>query len=203
MHFAFNGPHSRMNTCSMKLAVKSLHKGGVIAYPTESVWGIGCDPFNQEAVYRILELKRRRPGKGLILVASSMAQIFPLLQSLSESQMEILGKTWPGPNTWLIPDVDQLIPGWIKGKFETVAIRVSAHPVVKKLCEDFGGLIVSTSANPEGRAAAKTRLKVVRYFPRQLDCIVAGSLGSQRSPSVIRDLVTNRTIRGVFSDARG
>jgi L-threonylcarbamoyladenylate synthase len=176
-------------------AASCLQSGGVIAYPTEGVWGVGCDPFNEDAVYRLLQLKRRPVEKGLILVAGSIKQIEPLLKPLDAAQRELLTQSWPGPVTWLLPDSDQLIPPWIKGKFTSVAIRVSAHPPVVQLCAAFDGLIVSTSANPAERAPARTRLRVMTWFGGKLDYILPGKLGGQPGPSTIRDLASASVIR--------
>lgn len=176
-------------------AASCLHSGGIIAYPTEGVWGLGCDPFNEEAVRKLLLIKQRPIEKGLILVACNMRQIEPLLKTLSSAQMKLLTESWPGPVTWLLPDPDQLIPPWIKGKFTSVAIRVSAHPPVVRLCSAFGGLIVSTSANPAALAPARTRLRVSTWFHDNLDYILPGKLGGLRGPSTIRDLASASVIR--------
>ena len=176
-------------------AASCLRRGGVIAYPTEGVWGLGCDPFNEDAVRKLLLIKQRPLEKGLILVAGSMKQLEPLLKTLNSAQMKLLTESWPGPVTWLLPDPDQLIPTWIKGKFTSVAIRVSAHPPVVQLCSVFGGLIVSTSANPAALLPARTRLRVLTWFDDSLDYIVPGRLGGQHGPSAIHDLASANVIR--------
>jgi L-threonylcarbamoyladenylate synthase len=176
-------------------AASCVRKGGIIAYPTEGVWGLGCDPFNEAAVYRLLQIKQRPVEKGLILAAGNMRQIEPLLSRLDAAQKAVLAESWPGPVTWLVPDPDQLIPGWIKGKFESVAIRVSAHPAIVQLCAAFGGMIVSTSANPAALPPARTRLKVLTWFGDSVDYVLPGKLGGQRGPSVIRDLASAKVIR--------
>lgn len=176
-------------------AVSALRAGGVIAYPTEGVWGLGCDPWDEEAVTRILQLKQRSVEKGLIIVAADMAQIAPLLEGLTGAELEKLQETWPGPNTWLLPDPDQLVPPWVKGKFATVAVRVSAHPLVQALCREFGGPIVSTSANPGSRPPALNRLRVQTWFGGRLDYVVPGRLGGRQGPSTIRDLRSSTVLR--------
>jgi L-threonylcarbamoyladenylate synthase len=176
-------------------AANCLQNGGIIAYPTEGVWGLGCNPFNEDAVYRLLQIKQRPVEKGLILVAGSMEQIEPLLKPLDVAQRKLLSQSWPGPVTWLLPDSDQLIPSWIKGKFASVAIRVSAHRPVVQLCDAFGGLIVSTSANPAELAPARTRLRVLTWFGDSVDYVLPGKLGGQRGPSTIRDLASASVIR--------
>ena len=170
-----------------------LRSGGVIAYPTEAVWGVGCDPLDAVAVERLLWLKQRPVRKGLILVAADIQQFDFLLWDLPQSQLARLQLSWPGPNTWLVPHQGRL-PPWVTGDHATVALRVSAHPTVRQLCQACGPLI-STSANPAGRPAARTRLRVEQYFHGQLDDIVPGPLGRQANPSIIRDLQTDAVIR--------
>ncbi|WP_062267116.1 L-threonylcarbamoyladenylate synthase [Endozoicomonas arenosclerae] len=172
-----------------------IEQGGVIAYPTEAVWGLGCDPWNREAVYRVLDIKHRPVEKGLILIASSQEQIQPLLSQLSEAQRETLSASWPGPYTWLLPDPEQWTPDWIRGKFDTVAVRVSAHPVVKMLCEQAGHPLVSTSANRAGEPPLMSEQQVQEHMGDQVNLIVTGETGPQSEPSEIRDLQTGQVIR--------
>ncbi len=175
-------------------AATSMHGGGVIAYPTESVWGLGADPENAEAVRRLLALKHRAPDKGLILIASDLAQVEPWLANLTDAQRDTLRASWPGPNTWLVPNGGLASP-WVTGKHSSVALRVTAHPVAAALCRAFGGPIISTSANPQGRPSAKDAVQVRRYFGRQLDAIAPGRTGGRRQPSQIRDLASGKTLR--------
>ncbi|MGQ9424833.1 L-threonylcarbamoyladenylate synthase [Gilvimarinus sp. F26214L] len=171
-----------------------LREGQVIAYPTEAVWGLGCDPDNAEAVFKILELKGRAVNKGLILVAASVEQFAPYLTKVSADQLRQLQKSWPGPVTWLIPDNGRA-PCWIRGEHASVALRVSAHPLVAGLCRAFGGPIVSTSANPAGRREARDGATVRRYFGARLDAVAPGRVGRAGKPSQIRDLMTGAILR--------
>lgn len=134
---------------SLAPVVTALRSGGVIAYPTEAVWGLGCDPDNDEAVAHLLRLKQRDPAKGLILVAGSIAQFAPWLEGLPLELHAPLAASWPGPNTWLVPDNGRT-HALVRGAHDSVALRVSDHPGVIELCEAFGGPIVSTSANRAG-----------------------------------------------------
>lgn len=176
-------------------AVRQLRAGGVIAYPTESVWGLGADPANPEAVMRLLALKHRPWQKGLILIAADLAQVEPWLESLDAAARQTLKESWPGPNTWLLPNHGLAKP-WVTGTHTSVALRVTDHPVAKALCQAFGGPLISTSANPQKRPAAKDAIQVRRYFGHQLDAIAPGQTGGRRQPSVIRDLATGRILRG-------
>ncbi len=171
-----------------------IRAGGVVAYPTEGVWGLGCDPFSENALSRILTLKRRKMGMGVILVAANLAQLQPYLSGLNTSQIQTLNISWPGPVTWLIPN-NGYAPAWISGGRETLAVRVTDHPLVQALCLQAGGPIVSTSANPHKMPAAKTGLKVRCYFSDQVDYITAGKIGGRSKPSEIHNLVTGEQIR--------
>lgn len=179
----------------IKDTAHALHTGGIVAYPTESVWGLGCSPFDEAAVKKLLALKKRSVDKGLILVASDISQLAPLLRPLRDSQLYTLADSWPGPITWLVIDAEQMIPSWIKGQYQTVALRVSAHPVVQGLCRAYGGPIVSTSANPQGCQPATSQWQVRRYFGNQLDAIAPGVVGAKGKPTEIRDLATGDVVR--------
>lgn len=185
-----------MISAHLQQAIQQLEDGGIIAYPTEAVWGLGCDPANGPAVSRLLQIKRRPVSKGMILVAGNTAQVRPWLESLDREQRRRVEESWPGPFTWLLPDPEGRAPAWIRGRHDSVAVRVSAHPLVAALCQRFGGPIVSTSANIAGRPPARTRLQLAVQLGRSVDYIVPGRLGDQRSPSTIRDAVTGRLLRG-------
>ena len=116
----------------IRRVARVVREGGVIAYPTEAVWGLGCDPWNEVAVDRLLALKERPVHKGLILVADSIEQFGFLLDDLPERWIDRLASTWPGPNTWLVPHQNRL-PEWIAGQHDTVALRVSDHPLLVQL----------------------------------------------------------------------
>lgn len=178
-----------------KLASRYVDAGGIIAYPTEAVWGLGCDPFDEQAVLRLLAIKQRPMKKGLILVAATMTQLEPYLQLPNEDQRKQLAQSWPGPNTWLVPHNGR-IPDWISGGRSSVAVRVSAHPLVSALCRELDMPLVSTSANPGGLPPAKSVMKVRQYFGDTIDYIVGGPLGGLKSPTPIRDLLSGEQVRG-------
>ena len=172
----------------------ALARGGVIAYPTEAVWGLGCEPLNRHAVARLLALKRRSQLKGLILVASSFSQVEPYAAKVDRAALEHAFDTWPGPTTWLFPAA-RGVPGWLRGEHDTIALRVTAHPVARALCDARGGAIVSTSANLAGRPPACSALQVRCRFGGALDFIVPGDTGGFGRPTPIRDLLTGRRLR--------
>lgn len=171
-----------------------LHGGGVVAYPTEAVWGLGCDPLDYDAVWRILDLKQRSWRMGLILIASDLQQLEPYILPLDSAAQATLIASWPGPVTWLVPCA-AYVPRWLRGEHDSIAVRVSAHPVARALCEAFGGALVSTSANVSGIAPARNALTVHRYFGTRVDCYVHGATDRQARPSEIRDLRNGRVVR--------
>ncbi|HRN60194.1 MAG TPA: Sua5/YciO/YrdC/YwlC family protein, partial [Chiayiivirga sp.] len=137
-------------------AACALRAGGVIAYPTEAVWGLGCDPFDAAALARLLALKQRPAAKGMIVIAARPAQVDRYLRwsALAPERRDQVLASWPGPNTWLIPCTDA-VPHGLRGDHDTLAVRITAHPVAAALCEAFGGPIVSTSANRAGEPPAR------------------------------------------------
>lgn len=178
-------------------AVKILQQGGVIAYPTEAVYGLGCDPQNISAVKNILALKKREKEKGLILVASNLQQFEPYILPLDKSIEDKILKSWRDSKnaiTWLVP-VKDTVSEYIKGQFDSLAIRVSKHPVVKELCEKFNGAIISTSANIAHQESARTSEQVKQIFENEIDFIVEGETNHNAEPSEIRDALTDKIIR--------
>ena len=179
---------------SNRQGAQCLFDGGVIAYPTEAVYGLGCNPDDEAAVHRILELKSRPAAAGLILIADRLERFAPYIEAVGGELRERALSAWPGPVTWLFPR-SETVPDWLAGTHKTIALRVTAHAGCRDLCEAFGGPIVSTSANPAGQEPARSAAQVERYFPGQLCGIVQGELGSGNQPSEIRDLATGRVLR--------
>lgn len=179
----------------LRVASRVIGKGGVIAYPTEAVYGLGCDPWNRDAVGRLLAIKRRPVSKGLIVIAASLDQLLPFVEPLSAERMERIAASWPGPNTWLLP-ARRATPDWLTGRFDTLAVRVTAHPLAAALCRVHGGAIVSTSANQAGHPPARTGLQVRLALGDRLDHILVGACAGAQRPSVIRDGATGRVLRG-------
>jgi len=176
-------------------AVRRLEAGGVIAYPTETVFGLGCDPFNPVAVLRLLDLKQRNIEQGLILIASDFTQIEPLLIPLSTVVRNRILKTWPGPVTWTLPCLPEA-PAWLRGSHRSLAVRLTSHPLARSLCESWNGPLVSTSANRHGKPPATSALGVRLAFDAELDYILHGKVTGTGKPSEIRDGVTGRVLRG-------
>lgn len=183
-----------MNNQRLRAVARKIQSGGIVAYPTEAVYGLGCDPRNEQAVRRLLALKRRSIHKGLILIAADFAQLAPFLQPLSRADQAQIAATWPGPYTWLIPARADT-PRWLRGRHDTQAVRVTAHPLAAALCWACGHALVSTSANFSGRPPARTALAVRRQLGRNIDALLPGPTGSAMKPTEIRDLRSGHPVR--------
>ncbi len=178
----------------LRRAAAVLRAGGVVAYPTEGVYGLGCDPLDPVAVLQLLILKGRPLHKGLILIAADLEALHPYMGTLEPSLWRRLRRSWPGPVTWLVPAAPQ-VPFWLRGAHDTIALRVTAHPLAAALCRVWGGALVSTSANPAGRPPARTALQVRRYFGDAVDLVLAGATGGLGAPTQIRDARSGRIVR--------
>lgn len=181
-------------TDPLQRAAETVRAGGVVAYPTEAVYGLGCDPGNSAAVQRILRLKGRPAAKGLILIAADLAQLQPYLAPLPEEMRERVLPTWPGPVTWLLPAAPGT-PEWLRGEHTTLAVRVTAHPLAAALCRAAGTPLVSTSANRSGGAPARSAQEVRTLFGGALDFVLEGELGGLARPTQIRDGRSGEVLR--------
>ena len=177
-------------------AVAALRGGGVIAYPTEAVYGLGCDPGNEGALARLLELKQRPPARGVLLVGADFAQVEKYVDAgaLPAAALERACATWPGPHTWVLPRAASA-PPWLAGSHAGIALRVTAHPLAAALCRAFGGAIVSTSANRHGAPPARSAEQVRSAFGCELAYILDGPTGGLERPTPIRDAVSGDIVR--------
>ncbi|MEG3049987.1 MAG: Sua5/YciO/YrdC/YwlC family protein [Thermomonas sp.] len=184
------------NQVPIEACIAALRKGGVVAYPTEGVWGLGCDPRDEAATLRLLALKQREVGKGLILIAADEAQLAPFIDidALAPDQRDAVRASWPGANTWIVP-ASPGAPAWITGDHDGIAVRVSAHPVVVALCKGFDGALVSTSANIATLPSPRTREELDPRIIEGVDAVVPGETGGLLHATPIRDARDGRNLR--------
>lgn len=180
-----------MNT-SRELAAH-LKRGGVIAYPTESCYGFGCDPRNRNAVLRILKLKQRPQKKGLILIASDYRQVARYIQPLTPAEQQRLEDDGARAITYLMP-AKPSCPRWLRGAHDTLAVRLTAHPFAKQLCRSAGSALVSTSANLGGQRATRTYADCLRQFGAKV-WVLPGRVGKRKRPSTIKAWGGDRIVR--------
>jgi L-threonylcarbamoyladenylate synthase len=170
-----------------------LKRGGLIAYPTESCYGLGCDPDNRRAVQRILKLKQRPQRKGLILIASSYHQVARYLQPLTPEQQQRMKDAGAQAITYLMP-ARHSCPRWLRGTHDTLAVRLTAHPYALQLCRSTNSALVSTSANRSGQRPAKTYAECLRLFGKKV-WVLPGRVGKRKKPSTIRMWGDGKIIR--------
>jgi len=191
----------------LNTATDCIVNGGVIAYPTETIYGLGCDPLNPLAVHRLLDLKQRSVHKGLILIASDINQLRYFIQPLTKAQQVRISRKSTRPTTWLVP-ARKDVPNWLTGNHTSLAVRITRHPLAKALCQRLNSPLVSTSANCSGQPAARNALQVRQRFNSALanakpDMIIHGHCGTNNKTnngtdnrsSIIRDLRSNKILR--------
>ena len=173
-------------------AARILRSGGVIAYPTEGVFGIGCLPDDFVAVSRVLAIKERDPALGLVLVASDLEQLDGWI-ALPDNSPELTSSS-DKPVTWIVPATDD-VPYWIRGEHSGLAVRLTTHRVAAALCDAADSALVSTSANTHGRPVARNAFVLRRRFGALVDYIVPGACGPASGPSEIRELASGKVLR--------
>ena len=177
---------------SVDQAVATRRRGGVIAYPTEGVFGLGCLPGERQAVERILAIKQRDPAKGLILIAAEAAHFSDWIE-LPE------GSTLPAPQasqaiTWIVP-ASARVPALLRGDNDGIAVRITNHPVAHAICKSARSPIVSTSANLSGEPVVENFSALQQTFGDLVDYIVPGECGAASGPSEIRVLASGEILR--------
>lgn len=190
----FTNSFRTVNDASVMAGARVITLGGVIAYPTEGCFGIGCDPSNPTALRRVLRIKKRPKGMGLILIAHQLSALLPYLDVRDVSILEKPKASWPGPYTWVFP-LRRSQGAQLFSLNQSVAVRVTDHPIAARLCYLFGGAIVSTSANRHGQAPIRRYNDAARIFRSELDWIVRGAIGPQKKPTQIADARSGRLIR--------
>ena len=179
---------------SLASVVAALRAGGVVAYPTEAVFGLGCDPRALPALARIARLKQRPTDLGYILVADDLGELAPYLDPLEPELAARVAASWPGPVTWIWPAAPG-VPDALTGGRDTLAVRVTAHPETRALCRAFGGALVSTSANRHGHAPARSAAEVQTMFGDALDAVLDAPCGGDARPTEIRDARSGAVLR--------
>lgn len=181
---------------TVEQAVAALQNGEVIAYPTEGVFGVGCNPDSPDAVQKLLAVKEREKHKGLILIAASIEQLDDYVDfaSLSDDVKSQVTATWPGPVTWVMP-AKANVSDWVTGQFETVAVRVTDHPLVQELCLHYGKPITSTSANLSGQPPCRSVAEVESQLAGRVNIVLNGEVGGRTNPTEIRDAQSGKVLR--------
>lgn len=171
-----------------------LKAGGVVAYPTESCYGLGCLPQHPQALKRVISLKKRPQHKGMIVIGNDSEQLQALIKRPSENMQTLLAQTWPAAKTFLLPCAKNVLP-LLRGKGrKKLAVRVPDHAGARRLSHALNTPLVSTSCNRAGKRACKTEREVRRQFGRKV-WIIGGLIGRQKAPSQIIDGETGKRLR--------
>lgn len=183
----------RRSAGALREAVAVLRHGGIVAHATEGVWGLACDPLDEAAVAKVLDIKGRAVAKGLVLIGADPAAFAPELDQLPAARQRTVRASWPGAVTWVM--ASRRFPSWITGGRDSVAVRVPGHAQARALASTFGGPLVSTSANLAGAAPARTAAEVSAALRAGVDFILPGETGGRTGPSRIRDAATGAALR--------
>ncbi|MCU7808774.1 MAG: Sua5/YciO/YrdC/YwlC family protein [Candidatus Thiodiazotropha sp. (ex Semelilucina semeliformis)] len=197
-----SAPHKRYDVLrepihpwNLRTAARLLRLGAIVAYPTEAVFGLGCNPYDEAAVFRLLALKQRPVEKGMILIADNFERLKPFVGNLPQETLDHVLSHWPGPVTWLLPAAENT-PYWLTGRHTTLAMRVTNHPIAAALCRAAAMPLVSTSANLSRRQPARTPLQVRLRCGDGVDWIIHGKTGGLSKPTPIRDALSGKILRG-------
>jgi L-threonylcarbamoyladenylate synthase len=187
---------SGLTTRTINEAAEVFQWGGIIAYPTEAVFGLGCDPDNDSAINKLLSLKKRPVDKGLIILASDYSQLQPYIDESKITKLQKLQilSRWPGAITQVLP-AHKMVSPLLSGAFDSIAVRITEHPDVIALCRKTNKGIISTSANLSGHPAVKTWQKISQQFPMQLDYVIKKETLGFDTPSTIIDGITGKVLR--------
>ena len=172
--------------------VRFIRRGGIIAYPTESCFGLGCDPKNKKAINKIIKLKKRSLNKNFILIGSSLKHFDYFTNSFNDVTKENLFSKWPGPHTWIIK-ANNRCPNWLKSNSK-IALRIPSFSNCQALINSIDMAITSSSLNLSGKIPLKNYRDVCRFLPNQVK-LIKGRIGKNRNPSVIQDFKTKNIIR--------
>jgi len=156
-----------------ELAIDVLHAGGIVAFPTETYYGLGVDIDNPQAVKALFRLKKRDPGKPILVLINDRSQLLDIVAAIPQPYEELMRRFWPGPLTLLFPAIsDRLV--FITGSTNTIGVRLSPHPVAMELCQQWGKPLTATSANISGWRPAQTADMVESMFGEEIDYILDG-----------------------------
>lgn len=177
----------------IRLAAHLVNQGGVIIYPTETIYGLGCSPYYSTAIRRINRLKQRKNKAGLILLASDIRQLEPLIEKKDFLKLTGVINT-DKPTSWIVKAANNT-PGWLMAEDGTIAVRITSHPVTKQLCQQAGSAIISTSANISGKKPAENALELAQNFGGRVDYILTTDISGTGQASTIKRLADLSTIR--------
>jgi L-threonylcarbamoyladenylate synthase len=181
MKIAVDSPQTRQHAASL------IRRGGIVAFLTDTFYGLGADPFNRDALVKINSLKGRDGWKPILIVLSDKGEADRFTEQRSELFTRVSASHWPGPLT-LVVKAREVVPEEITAGSATVGLRLPDDDSVRDLVRVCGGALTATSANTAGDAPARSAEEVANYFPDQLDLIVDGGASRSDKPSTVLDV---------------
>lgn len=172
-------------------AASALHRGEIISFPTETFYGLGVDPYNHAAIELLFTIKQRDRKKPILVLINNLKQLEGLVKSVPQEYKPFIEKFWPGPLTLLF-HASAKVPPIITGKTDVIGIRLTPHPVARKIIEIFGGPVTATSANPSGKEPASTAAEVYNYFGENIGPIVDGGKTKGNLCSTVISMLTGK-----------
>lgn len=184
------------NEITRQRAAELISRGGVIAFRTDTFYGLGADPFNASAVAKLRQIKGREENKPILLLLADASVANRFLAERSAAFEDVARRHWPGPLTIVGPALEDL-SGEITAGTGTVGVRVPADESVRELVRQCGGALTATSANPSGSNPARSAVEVLEYFGDRIDLIVDSGEVTATEPSTVLDVTTSppRVIR--------
>ena len=185
-------------------AIEALKKGGIVAYPTETFYGLAVDPENNQAIASLYALKKRDKGKAISLLIPDYRYLSKLVSSRPAPYEVLIESFWPGPLTLIFPALET-VSNKLTDADNTIAIRISSNYIAQRLCSSMGRAITATSANISGEKAITTAAEVVQKWGDKITCIIDGGatpggkgstivrcLKDQKKCKIIRDGAISR-----------
>lgn len=174
----FNGPDENDNSASI------IRAGGIVAFPTETSYGLAVDPFNTTALDRLFTLKQRPPSKPVLVIVDRLERLIDLVSTVPAAYEPLINRFWPGPLTLIFPALPML-PGLLTAGTDTIGVRISSHRLAARICRQAGGAVTATSANVSGEQPACGPAEIQAMFGNRVDAIVDGGVLVQTAPSTI------------------
>ncbi len=191
-------PCPGVSTADLEKAVRIVESGGIVAFPTETYYGLAVDPFNSEAVARLFEVKKRSPDKPVLTLIRDKTQLSLLTDDVPNQYYPVMEKFWPGPVTLIFGAVKHL-PVQLTGGTGTVGVRIPSHPLALKLLDIARKPLTATSANISGMPAASSAGDVSMQLGNGIDMILDGG----RTPGKLGSTIIGCSLDGLGEVRKG
>lgn len=173
---------------SFSAALGALKRGEVVVFPTETLYGLGADALNQDAVERVASLKGRNPDSPIAVIVADEAMLTQVVTQVAPVAKKLIGRFWPGPLTLVLPAKPDL-PVPLLNRDGKIGVRVSSHPIATRLTRELGRPITATSANPSGKEPARTIQEARSYFAGGIEIFLDGGMLTGKTGSTVAEVI--------------